>query len=130
MLSFEIVDVFDLKYTARVGAMTDQILGERCHNNYLIKDINDIDMNSFDTFILGHTEEISSAVKGAYKIEELIEKLIKAKKYVYSFDDISNRIKGDFSNELIFSPQIDESKRYIAPFGKLYRQDKPILGKC
>lgn len=128
MLSFEIVDVFDLKYTARVGAMTDQILGERCHNNYLIKDINDIDMNSFDTFILGHTEEISSAVKGAYKIEELIEKLIKAKKYVYSFDDIFNRIKGDFSNELIFSPQIDESKRYIAPFGKLYRQDKPILG--
>ena len=128
MLSFEIVDVYDLKYTARVGSTTDWILGEKCCKNYTIKDINDIDMNAFDTFVLGHTGELSHAVKDRFQISELIHKLINANKNIYSFDDISNYYNNKSVGGEIFSPHIDKEKKYIAPFGKLFRPDKPIVG--
>ena len=47
-LAFELTDVYDVKYTARVGATTNQIIGEECQNNFVIKDIQEINLDNFD----------------------------------------------------------------------------------
>ena len=55
LLDFKIKDVFDIKFSSQVGKSVKSFYG----NEYIIKDIKNCDWNSFDTFILGHVDEVS-----------------------------------------------------------------------
>lgn len=129
-LPFELVDVYDLKYSARVGATTDMLLHEKCSRNYVIKSIDNIDWDRFDTVILGHLNELFSASNLNGKQEVIIKEFLLHNKNIYSFDDILNEsyFLNDKVHENIFVPQVGLNNVIHSSFGKLYRQDKPILG--
>ena len=93
-LSFKLVDVYDIKYSAKVGAHTNELLQEPCENDFVIKDITQLDINSFDTFILGHTDQLFGASNLSKTKVELITKLIQNNKNIYSFDDLSEYLEG------------------------------------
>lgn len=61
LLNFEIVDVYDVRYSGHVGADTDHVLNEKCNSNFKIKNVDLVDWSCIDTFILGHTDELSNA---------------------------------------------------------------------
>lgn len=125
-LPFELIDVYDIKYSARVGASTNTLLKEQLSKNFIIKNISDINWDSFDTLIIGHTDELSLSTKKDLK-KTLIQSALSHGKKIYAFDDISMYINNiDF--EQVYYPHVSESHRVEAPFGKLYRQDKPVLG--
>lgn len=122
LLSFKIIDVFDFKYFGTVGQSTNKLL---CSDSkdYIIKDFSEIDYNKFDTVILGHTNEIRKISKINSYLNEIINRCNKLKKNIYSFDDI---LPSDNTN--IFVPRLSKKDIHIAPFGKLYRISKPVLG--
>lgn len=130
MLPFDLIDVYDIKYSARVGASTDSILKYKCKNNYIIKSIEDIDWASFDTIILGHIDDLFYFSNIEESKEKLIEEILAHGKNIYAFDDISEYIseyaKGKKPN--VYIPLITKKDIFQIPFGKLYRQDKPVLG--
>ena len=61
LLDFDIVDIYDVKYSLKVHASTNVLLKENLTNNYIIKDINNIKWENIDTLIIGFTE--AEAVK-------------------------------------------------------------------
>lgn len=63
LLNFQITDIYDIKYSAKLGASANKLLGMTDAKDYIIKNIDKIDWDSFDILILGHTEELISAVK-------------------------------------------------------------------
>ena len=97
---------------------------------YIIKNIAELDYDSFDTFILGHTYDLSTA-NFKFNIGTLIDNLVKHNKQIYSFDDLSYiypELHIDESHHNIYSPKVFfDTSKYI-PFGKLYNYSKPILG--
>ena len=87
-LPFELVDVYDLKYSGRVGASTNLLLHEKSDHNYLIKSIENIDWDSFDTMILGHLNELFDLSNLSGHQKYLVDKLLLHNKNIYSFDNI------------------------------------------
>lgn len=128
-IDFEIVGVFDLKYSGKVGATTNSLLKTSNNNNYLIKSLSDIDWESFDTIILGHITELINLSHNVFNIKEFLATALEHEKNIYSFDDIWNDVK-EYSNATtrVYIPRITQDDVYRMPFGKLYRQDKPVLG--
>ncbi|MBS5571622.1 MAG: DUF1611 domain-containing protein [Clostridiales bacterium] len=125
-LCFELVDIYDTKYSARIGASTNRLLKESGIKNHFIKSINEIDWDSFDTMVLGHLDKIIELVGDKY-VCNLICEIIIHDKNIYSFDDISQYcLHGNV--EKIYYPCVSKINCERVPFGKLYRQDKPVLG--
>ena len=129
-LPFELVNVYDTKYSARVGASASKLLRMMLPRDYLIKSIDDIDWNSFDTIILGHLDELYALSRKENGKRELITKIIQHKKNIYAFDDVEDYLPDGIDNikTSIFIPKINTADVYRTPFGKLYKQDKPVLG--
>ncbi|NMA85344.1 MAG: S8 family serine peptidase [Epulopiscium sp.] len=129
MLAFELVDVYETKYSGLISAHTDTLLKEKCSKNFAIRNINDIDWNSFDTFILGHIDEYTSVLGQTGFKEELVKEIIQQEKYLYTFDDVSDCCPlSVVDSKRIYHPAINIDDVPIAPFGKLYRHNKPVLG--
>lgn len=128
LLDFELVDVYDLKYSANVGVYTNDILETVSDNNYLIKNIYDIDWESFDTFVLGHLDEYLQVAKIPDFREKLIYEILKHRKYLYAYDDLGEYKIPDELKYLVFYPKITKSDMPECLLGKLYRQGKPVLG--
>jgi len=76
LLSFEIIDVYDLRYSARVGSSTNDILHIDEYRDFIIRNIAEIDWDSFDTFILGHTGELAHITNKPNLAKELIQKVM------------------------------------------------------
>lgn len=128
LLSFELVDIYDTKYSALVSASTDWLLNEKCPQNYTIKNIKDINWDTFDTFILGHTDEYFSAINMTeYKLK-LITEILEKGKYLYSLDDIDCCIPDGFDKSKVYYPSVKRENVPINYFGKLYRYDVPVVG--
>jgi len=129
LVSFDIVDIYDSPRSGRVGARTNSLLDIQARE-YIIKNIAELDYDSFDTFILGHTYDLSTA-NFKFNIGTLIDNLVKHNKQIYSFDDLSYiypELHIDESHHNIYSPKVFfDTSKYI-PFGKLYNYSKPILG--
>ena len=120
LLSFQVVDFYSSRITGQVGKEISQIV-DNSQSKRVIKNIDEIDWDAFDTLILGHFFELEKLTKVDY-FEKLVKKAIEKNKNIYSFEDIPNI---DFYNNF-YTPKIDASiikKR----FGKLYITDKPIL---
>ena len=122
LLSFQICEIYDTKYSSTVGATTAHLLKDDSVQNILIKNISNIDWDRFDTLILGHTDELSSLVKLSDLKDSLIEQALQRKKKVYSFDAVPQYE----NNENVYFPCVRE----VLPnrFGMLYHLSKPVLG--
>lgn len=125
-LSFEIVDVYDTKYSSRIGATTTHLLKDDKVKNLIIKNIENIEWNSFDTLILGHTEELLNLMDKNNLKSMIINKAIENNKKIYSFDDLS-KLSYDCS-ETIYYPKITNENLPPNRFGMLYRISRPVVG--
>ena len=126
LLSFDITNVYDSKYSSTVGATTSYLLKDNTVKNFLVKNIDNIEWNTFDTLILGHTDELSSLINKDNFKKDIIEEAVKREKQVYSFDDLSKL--GYDDNPNIYYPQINATHLPPNRFGMLYRISKPVMG--
>lgn len=127
LLNFEIVDIYDIKYSAKVGATTCHILNDNNVSKFTIKNITSIDWNSFDTLILGHIAELSFYINQNTLKRELINEAIKRNKKIYAFDDLSTVIENSTSINNMFYPKVDENDLPLNRYGMLFRISKPVL---
>ncbi len=126
LLSFDIVGVYDVKYSATVGATTSHIMKDSSVKDILVNNINNIDWDSFDTLILGHTDELSLLINRDDLKRNLISEAIERGKNIFSFDDLTDL--GYDSTGNIYFPRIDECHLPPNRFGMLYRISKPVVG--
>ncbi|MEG2848449.1 MAG: DUF1611 domain-containing protein, partial [Bacilli bacterium] len=125
LLDFEIIDVYDIKYLGKVGSTVNCLLNKNPNNDYMIKNIENINWDTFDTIILGHTKKISKLLRNDNFIKAFILQAISNEKMIYSFDDLSYL---GVDSEKIFYPKIKKEDIFHAPFGKLHIYSKPIVG--
>ena len=122
MLDFEIVGVYDTKYSAHIGSDTKHILNADV-SAYPIQNIENIKWEEFDTIILGHTTQLSSVLSKEL-IKDIVCEAIKNNKFIFSFDDISDMC----SYEKLYIPKVGQTQLSHFRMGKLFRICKPVLG--
>ena len=125
LLEFEIIHIYDTKYSGTVGAMTQHLLKDNSVLNLVIENVHDIDWNDFDTLILGHTDELSALVKDISLKERIIHQALKNGKQIFAFDDISS-YAGD-ANDSVYYPYVTQEMLPPVRFGMLYRIPTPVL---
>lgn len=126
LLNFEIVDVYDVKYSFTVGTSTSFLMNDMSLKNYVIKNITKIDWDSFDTLIIGHMNRLSSLINDKEIKKNLLHEAILRKKQICSFDDLSDL--GYKNTESIYFPVITSKNLPPFRFGMLYRISKPVVG--
>ncbi|MCI8876850.1 MAG: S8 family serine peptidase [Lachnospiraceae bacterium] len=90
LLGFEILGIYDYKFSNKIGKKTVEIVHGEFVKNYIIKDFDKINWkDNFDTIIVGHVDVINKIMKLDF-IQEIFEKCLKNKKNVYFFDQIVN----------------------------------------
>lgn len=123
LLSFELMDIYDSKYSGRVGASVCRILNDYNIQDRIIKDINCIEWETIDTLILGHLDELEILTRNARLKMDLIKLAFENNVNIYCFDPVEFE-----ENPHIYFPKISEVDIPKNRFGKLYRNPKPILG--
>lgn len=123
LLSFDLMAVYDTKYSAYVGATTDHLMKDDVVS-IKIRNIEQIDWSEIDTLILGHTDELSLLIKQKNLKNKLIEDALKESKNVFAFDDIDY----DEDSGRVYCPKITNQNLPPYRFGKLNRISKPVLG--
>lgn len=126
LLKFQIIDYYSLRISGKVGKTICDVL-PNCNNKKVIKDIEKIAWDSFDTIIIGHCDEYCRIIKEDYKFK-LISEAINRKKNIYVFDKMGIT-DAQMNYSQLFSPTVTSqniSKRY----GKLYKPNVPILTIC
>jgi uncharacterized NAD-dependent epimerase/dehydratase family protein len=123
LLDFEVVDVYDSKYSANVGSTTDHIMKDSVPG-FIIKNIDQINWDAFDTLILGHLNELTDLINKGVLREKLINEALSRNKQVFSFDDVSKT----FTHPGVYCPVVSQADVPPNRFGKLYRIDKPVVG--
>lgn len=126
LLSFEITDIYESKYSATVGATTTHLMKDSLVKDIRIKNIDFIEWDRFDTLILGHTDELSYLIDKEELKNNLIGEALKKNKKIYSFDDLKR--SGCENNDQVFYPAVTERDLPPNRFGMLYRISKPIVG--
>ena len=123
-LSFNIIDIYDSKYTLRVGATTDHLLKDNKNIvSYIIKDIEKIIWDNIDTLILGHTDELLNVTNNTNIRDELIKNAVKNNVNIFSFDPI---LLSELKNS--YFPSVTTDVLQPHRFGMLYHIAKPVLG--
>lgn len=122
LLNFEIVDVYDSKYTARVGSSTNTLLNINKKNNYKIKNLENIDWNSFDSIIIGHLDETTKGIKTEL-LNRLVQDAIFYDKNIYSFD--RPNVNSDYAK--LYFPSLYPEFCNNCTAGKFYKISKPVL---
>lgn len=126
LLPFEIVDVYDVKYSGRVGATTAHLLKDPLIKEYMVKHVENIEWEAFDTLIVGHLDELSELMDKDGLRRKIIEAATGKGKQIYSFDDI--RKIGYDEQPGIYCPKVDEKDLPPNRFGMLYSISKPVVG--
>jgi len=126
LLICNLVDVFNLKHSGLIGKNISDLLPKFSRKDFIIKNIEEINYNSFDTLILGHVSELILIPKIKHKIQDLIENCIGLNKNIYSFDDIEKIFNFNYDN--YYSPEIKRNYFSENAYGKLFRIPQPILG--
>lgn len=132
LLKFEITNAYDLPQFGRVGKSLNELLyGKKVVNLFLLS-YQEIDWESnFDTIILGHIKMITKCYHLDF-IEYFLDKCIKYKKNIYSFDTLtpySEKIKKIEENgNWAFAFTVSNDDISITTFGNLYKLSSPVLG--
>lgn len=127
LLSFEIVAIYDIKYSGIIGATTRHILKDDTVSDYIVKNLNNLDWDEFDTIIIGHLESLSNIVREEELLKRLLLQAMEHKKRVITFDDISYLLR-DINIKEVYFPIIDKSMIPPPRFGMLNRFSKHIIG--
>ena len=124
MLSFNIVKIYDVKYSPNIGRSAENILNLSVQSKTIVENVNIINWNEFDTLIIGHTHNLlNNIIKSDSILHLLLSQAEALGKNVFSFDQFPK----SFENVPGFvSPPIYQNYAPI-PFGKLYHIAKPIL---
>lgn len=127
LCNFEVLGYYDIKYLGNIHKKVSDILTYTT-NNKEIQNIEKLDWSSsFDTFILGHVDELSNFVDKNY-IEFVVDKCIEYNKQLYCFDDIDKYISDEQTEKLTyFSPSVTLNNVFNNTFGKMHCISKPIL---
>lgn len=128
LLAFDIISVYDSKYSARIGATTSFLLKDDRVKSLTIKNVSEIQWDEIDTIILGHMETLLNAVHGDSFIDKLLCEAVSRDKKIYMFDDYSNDAVVSYGK--VFVPRILEEHLPCNRFGMLYRISKPVLAVC
>ena len=126
LLSFNIVGVYDIKYSPNIGLYTSNIINNKNVSDYLIKRVDDIDWETFDTLIIGHLDKIYGITQAKEYRNELIENAINKGKNIFSFDDLSPF--GYKNSDKVYYPIVTLDDLPPYRFGMLYRISKPVVG--
>lgn len=125
LLNFDIVDIYDYKYSPYVGAKPGHLLQTKSLSfDYPIKNIDSIEWETFDTLIIGHLEYYGKITNHEKMRIELIKMALEHKKKVYCFDETPEFEE----NENVYYPQVDSRCLKENLFGKLHCLNKPIIG--
>jgi len=117
-LSFEIVDFFELKYSGMINRKIKNFIFDYPNENQLIRNIEDLDVDSFDTLILGYVDKYQDIFKN--KIEKILLSLIRNKKNIFSFQNFENIDKS------IYTPAIYKNA-IKNNFGMLFKILIPVV---
>ena len=117
-----IVDFYDIKYSSNVGRKINSFK----QKEFVVKNIEKCDWDSFETMIIGHVRELSSILGKNIK-KELLEKCLKNRKNVFCYDSYDlEDYKDKFVKEGLSFAVADDYK-FNDMFGKLYQIKTPIL---
>ncbi|WP_064609167.1 DUF1611 domain-containing protein [Streptobacillus moniliformis] len=127
LCNFKVIEVFDIKYLGQINKKISDIL-TFTNNDMIIKNIEKLDWTSeFDTFILGHIQEIENLTNKNYT-KDIIKNCIKYNKKLYAIEDISKYLNElNIKNLNFYYPLIEENMVNNNTFGKLRCISKPIL---
>ena len=130
-LVFSLADIYDLPQMRNVVKTCSEIMhfGNSGRTVQSYKKIEWTD--DFDTLILGHLDEISSAFETDF-LRAMLEKCVEFKKNVYAFDPLTNypdltekiRRNGNFA----FYPKADKSEISCRFLDKLFGIATPVVG--
>jgi len=128
LISFEIADVCDVRFTGRVGSQAKSITGYES-KKFTIQNIDKYNWeNDFDTVILGHLSEIENLINKDIK-SEIISKCIQYRKNIFCFDSLANyKVLIEGTGIKAYYPSIDNDDIPINRFNKLFRINSPVLG--
>lgn len=121
LLPFHIKAVYDSRLSGQVGL---EISGTKTGSEFKIKNIDECDLSNIDTFIIGHTAELSFRANKDYK-DEIIQLCIEHNINIVSFDPIEKTIPDHIN---VYIPGIWRDKYSSNKFGKLYKVFSPVLG--
>ena len=121
LLNFEIQNIYDHRFTGRVGVSLKKYVDAESVPDKIIKDIDSIDWDGIDTLILGHIGELSALVKEPDLKDRIINKALEHDVQVYAFDPCE-------LSKNVFYPKADFNDLPKNHFGKLFRINKPVLG--
>lgn len=121
---------FDAHVSGKVRASTSLWVKDSA---YVIKDIDEVEWGSdFDTFVIGHCDEVIKLSKEDYK-KYILEKCVQYHKNVFAFDDLSRYkelLKEIVENgNKVYYPKLDVLD-VPNNFGKMYYISKPVLAVC
>ncbi len=123
-LAFAISDYYSLKRTGQVGKTIDQIIA--CNDNKrIVKDVEKIEWNTFDTLILGHTDYLEQLSKRFEIKKELVEEALQRGKNVFMFDYLEEYI----DNKNVYMPYT-KKQSCIPCDGKLFQTNVPVICVC
>lgn len=122
LLPFEITNVYDIRESAHIGSSTDHIMKADV-KAFLIKSVEDMDWESFDTIIIGNIPSHDVAFLSKAR-EDIVGKAITLEKKIFSFDDLRNK----YDYERLYCPAVDSCDVPPERLGKLYRITKPVVG--
>ncbi|MCR5837674.1 MAG: S8 family serine peptidase [Lachnospiraceae bacterium] len=126
LVDYKLVGAFDYRLLGNVGKKVSEIINnDNC--DLIIRDIDELDWKKeeFDTFILGHTDIISSVLNKSL-INEFIEKCKKYKKQIVSFDDPNDFITNN-TEKNVYTPNITEAEIPVNNMGKLFGINTPVV---
>lgn len=87
LLEFQLSGIYDVRVSGTIGKRVDNILTYLRDDNRIVESYEKINWKSdFDTFIIGHTRNLSNLISRKIK-SDILDKCLLYKKNVYSFDD-------------------------------------------
>ncbi len=121
-LTFDITDVYTSKYLGNLGRTVESDKKE-----YVVKSINNINYNNFDTLIIGHLNILEGISKKDIK-EEVISDCLRNRKNIFMLDgkylDKYYEVFKEQGN-FIYSPTL--SKKAAENNSKMYKIKSPVI---
>lgn len=123
LLPFTIERLYDSRFSGHVGKTVFNSRRDLCCT---IENIENIDLEGIDTFIIGHVNELSIKVFVDYK-QRIIDACIKNNINIVSFDtDYVSALSAERKKK-IYVPVINRTQQSSNKFGKLYEVFSPVL---
>lgn len=127
-LEFELVDVYDIRQSMNVGRSTSDIILDDKAKKYIVKNIDYIAWDTFDTLVLGCVYAMISLVGNYSWLTKLINGALENGKNIYAFENIDEFVDKKVATGKVFYPQVHKS--LLPPYrgGRLAQTSVPVVG--